>query len=106
VARKRRQLVVMGAEKNGAALALGSRKDFAAVLSCFNTGPDGGVASTGGTEFLYGPGMVIEVPTTTDQVMQAIASINDEDLALPVLMKMCKKLGWRMMDIESGRMFG
>jgi hypothetical protein len=50
--------------------------------------------------------MVIEVPTTGDQVVQAIASISDEDIALPVLMKMAKQHQWRLMDIESGRMFG
>ena len=106
MARKRRQLVLMGAERKGAAEPLGTRKELLQTLSCFNTGPDGGAPSTGGTEFLYGPGMVIEVPTTTDQVTQAIASISDEDIALPVLMKLCKQLQWRMMDIESGRMFG
>jgi hypothetical protein len=106
VARKRRQLVIMGPDNGGSPQPLGLRKDVATKLSNFNTAPDGGPASGGGTEFLYGPGMVIELPTTTDQIAQAIASINDEDIALPVLMKLCKQLQWRMMDIESGRMFG
>jgi hypothetical protein len=96
----------MGAERKGASEPLGTRKQVLQTLAGFNTSPDGGPPSTGGTEFLYGPGMVIEVPTTTDQVTQAIASISDEDIALPVLMKLCKQLQWRMMDIESGRMFG
>jgi hypothetical protein len=106
VARKRRQLVIMGPDKAGSPQPLGSRKDFAAKLAAFNTAPDGSPPSTSGTEFLYGPGMVVEVPTSSDQITQAIASINDEDIALPVLMKMCKQLNWRMMDLESGRIFG
>jgi hypothetical protein len=97
---------MMGPDKGGSPQPLGSRKDVAAKLACFNTAPDGSPPSATGTEFLYGPGMVIEVPTTTDQVTQAIASINDEDIALPVLMKLCKMLQWRLMDIESGRTFG
>jgi hypothetical protein len=96
----------MGAEKNGSPQPLGSRKELAAKLACFNTAGDGGPPSAGGTELLYGPGMVIEVPTTTDLVAQAIASISDEDIALPVLMKMCKQLQWKLMDIETGRTFG
>jgi hypothetical protein len=106
LARKRRQLVIMGPDKAGSPQPLGSRTDVAAKLSNFNTAPDGAPPGGGGTEFLYGPGMVVELPTTTDQIAQAIASINDEDIALPVLMKLCKQLSWRMMDIESGRMFG
>ena len=96
----------MGPDRAGSPLPLGTRKEVTAKLCCFNTGPDGAGPSSTGTEFLYGPGMVIEVPTTTDQVTQAIASISDEEIALPVLMKMCKTLQWRLMDIESGRMFG
>lgn len=106
VARKRRQLVIMGPDKGGSPQALGSRTDVASKLANFNTAPDGGPAAATGTEFFYGPGMTIELPTTTDQIAQAIASISDEDIALPVLMKLCRQIGWRMMDIESGRMFG
>ncbi len=106
MARKRRQLVIIGPEKAGSPTPLGSRRDFAAALANFNTGSDGGEASMTGTEFLYGPGMTVEVPTSMDLVTQAIATVSDEDVALPVLMKMCKVMQWKMMDIESGRMFG
>lgn len=106
MARKRRQLVIIGPEKNGSPTPLGSRRQFADALACFNTGPDGSAPAATGTEFLYGPGMTVEVPTSTDQVTQAIATVSDEDVALPVLMKMCRKMSWKMMDIESGRMFG
>ena len=96
----------MGPDRKGGPEPLGTRKRLLETLACFNTGPDGSPPTNTGTEVLYGPGMVIELPTTTDSVAQAIASINDEDIALPVLMKLCKQLSWRMMDIESGRMFG
>jgi len=106
VARKRRQLVIMGPEKAGSPQPLGSRRQVADALACFNTAPDGAQSSNSGTEFLYGPGMTVEIPTTSDNVNQAIASITDEEIALPVLMNMCKKLSWKLMDIESGRVFG
>ncbi len=96
----------MGPEKNGGPAPLGSRREFAQRLACFNTAPDGAAPSNSGTEFLYGPGMTVEVPTSMDTVNQAIASISDEDIAMPVLMKMCKQLQWKLMDIESGRVFG
>ena len=96
----------MGPEKSGAPQPLGTRKQVAETLACFNTGPDGAPSKNAGTEFLYGPGMTVEIPTTADTVNQAIASISDEDIALPVLMNMCKKLSWKLMDIESGRVFG
>jgi len=105
VARKRRQLVIM-AEQAGAPRPLGTRREVSAALACFNTAPDGALTSNSGTEFLYGPGMTIEIPTSTEQVNQAIANISDDEIALPVLMNMCKKLSWKLMDIESGRVFG
>jgi hypothetical protein len=106
VARKRRQLVIIGPEKGGSPAPLGSRGQVVECLSCFNTGPDGAVRENTGTEFLYGPGMTVEIPTTSDQVNQAIATISDDEIALPVLMKMCKAHAWKLMDIESGRVFG
>jgi hypothetical protein len=105
VARKRRQLVIM-AEKAGTPRPLGTRREVGEMLACFNTAADGAASSNGGTEFLYGPGMTVEIPTSTETVNQAIASISDDEIALPVLMNMCKKLGWKLMDIESGRVFG
>ncbi len=106
MARKRRQLVIMGPERNGGPAPLGSRREFTQKLASFNTAPDGALPSNSGTEFLYGPGMTVEVPTSVDTITQAIASVSDEDIALPVLMKMCKQLQWKLMDIESGRVFG
>jgi hypothetical protein len=106
LARKRRQLVIMGPEKAGSPTPLGSRRQVTEVLACFNTGPDGAPPSSMGTEFYYGPGMTVEIPSSMDQISQAIATMSDEEIALPVLMKLCKTHSWKLMDIESGRVFG
>ena len=50
--------------------------------------------------------MIVEVSTSADPVSQAVATLNDEDYAFPVLMKLCRALGWKMVDIETGRTFG
>lgn len=106
MARKRRQLVIIGKESKGGGCApLGALREVRAVLAGFNTSGDG-TPTDSGIEKLHGPGMVVELPTANDPVPQAIANVNDDDLALLVLMKLAKATGWRLMDIESGRMFG
>ncbi|MBI1189175.1 MAG: hypothetical protein GC200_00615 [Tepidisphaera sp.] len=106
MARKRRQLVIIGKETPGGGSApLGGLKEVRATLASYNTSADGS-KSESGLERLHGPGMVVELPGSIDPVTQAVASINDEDIAFPVLMKLSKSLGWRLMDIESGRVFG
>lgn len=84
---------------------LGSLRQVREALANFNTAPDGGKARLG-TEVLHGPGIVLEVPTGLDEVSQAMVTVLDEEIAWPVLSRLCKTLGWKMMDIESGRMFG
>jgi len=107
LSRKRRQVVLIGPEtKGGGAAPLGPIKELRATLANFNTGTDGAPPSNTGTELLYGPGMVIEVPTSQAIVNQAIANLSDEELAWPVLTRLCKALNWKMMDIETGRVFG
>lgn len=105
MARKSRQFVLMGAEQKGAAAPLGSLREVRDKLARFNTASDGTPPGVG-IERLHGPGYVVELPTSVEPVTQAIASVNDEDTAFPVLLKMCKTLGWRMMDIDSGRVLG
>lgn len=105
MARKRRQLVIIGKDVKGGNAPLGSLREVRATLEGYNTGPDGS-KSDAGLDRLHGPGMVIELPGAIDPVTQAVASISDEEIAFPVLMKLTKAMGWRLMDIESGRMFG
>jgi hypothetical protein len=49
---------------------------------------------------------VIELPTSVDPVTQGMVSVNDEDVALPVLFRICRTLKWRMTDLETGMSFG
>ncbi|MCC6675821.1 MAG: hypothetical protein IT436_01630 [Phycisphaerales bacterium] len=84
---------------------LGSLRQVREALSNFNTAPDGGKARMG-TEIMHGPGIVVEVATGQDEISQAMVTVLDEEIAWPVLSRICKSLGWKMMDIESGRMYG
>jgi hypothetical protein len=98
--------VLLGPEGPGAAAPLGTLREVRERLANFNTSTDGAPGKGMGTEILYGPGMVVELPTSIEPVAQAIATVSDEEIAWPVLMRICKTLRWRLMDMESGRVFG
>src|SRR5262249_9493498 len=85
---------------------LGSGDQVLKLLAPFNTAPDGGPPGSLGTMTLHGPGMTVLFPTTQKTVTKLIANMTDEEIALPVLMRACKTLGWVMMDMETGRTFG
>ena len=108
MARRRRQLVLGSAEQgaDGAMRALGSVRQVCESLADFNTAPDGAPEKSTSTRRLYGPGFVIELPTSVEVVTQGMVSVNDEDVALPVLFRMCRSLKWRLTDIETGMTFG
>jgi len=107
---RKRQIVLMKTRREGAEASemspLGSAAEVVAALSSYNTAPDGSAAGSLGTVTLYGPGMMVLMPTTQKVITQLIANLTDEEIALPVLMRACKALGWAMMDMESGRTFG
>jgi hypothetical protein len=101
---RRRQIVL--SRRNGAELApLGKPHEVLSALAAFNTAPDGAPPGLGAIT-LYGPGMTVTMPTTQSEVTQLIANLSDEEIAMPVLMRACKTLGWAMTDLESGRSFG
>ena len=75
-------------------------------LALFNTAPDGSDARSLGTRVLYGPGYMVELPTTLDTINQALVNVNDEETAWPVLSRMCRTLGWKMQDAKTGQVFG
>jgi hypothetical protein len=85
---------------------MGSEGEFIASLAPFNTAPDGSPVRRGGTQVLHGPGIVIEYADTHEQINQAILTVVDQDIAWPVLVRLCRSLGWKMQDIESGQVFG
>lgn len=90
---------------------LGPAREIKDSLAKYNTAPDGAASMSMGTEMLHGPGMVVELPPPMDgsknaPVNQALVNVSDEDIAWPVLSRACKSLGWSMMDVESGKVFG
>lgn len=93
--------------KGEAMSPLGSHTQVKDALSKYNTAPDGTPRSkTAGTEVLHGPGMIVEIPTTTDLVQQAMVTMTDDDIAWPVLERACRQLKWKLVDLETGRSFG
>jgi hypothetical protein len=94
------------AKPTGGFAPLGSEREFVALLEPFNTGPDGSPRRTGGTEVLHGPGIVVEYATTQENIAQAIVTVVDQDVAWPVLSRICRTLGWKLQDMESGQTFG
>jgi len=105
---KKRQIVLMRSKPAGSTEMepLGSTDDVLRSLAPFNTAPDGAPGGAVGTMSLHGPGMVILMPTTQPRVLQLMANLTDEEIAMPVLMRACKSLGWAMVDMESGKSFG
>ncbi|MCA9271422.1 MAG: hypothetical protein KDA31_00095 [Phycisphaerales bacterium] len=92
-------------EDAGAGMAeIGSPRSVERTLRPFNIAPDGAKGAIGTLSF-YGPGLVIEVPIAADEINQLMASVDDEETAWPVLARICRELGWKMMDPESGRTF-
>lgn len=92
--------------KGEAPQPLGTHKEVKVALERFNTGPDGGPPRSSTSEVLYGPGMVVELPTTTEMVQQAMVTMTDDDIAWPVLERLCRMLKWKLVDLETGRSFG
>ncbi|RMH10351.1 MAG: hypothetical protein D6695_11615 [Planctomycetota bacterium] len=86
--------------------SLGTVREFIDQLAPFNTAPDGSPPRQTGTEVLHGPGIVIEYASNQDEVRQAILTVVDQDVAWPVLSRLCKTLCWKMQDLESGQVFG
>lgn len=100
-----RQLVLLKPGSGGPA-PLGPLRDVRATLERYNTAGDGTGADAGGVETLHGPGFTCEVATGQPSVQQVLVNLLDEDIAWPVLSRLCKAEHWKMMDVESGRMFG
>lgn len=88
-------------------IPLGTQQQVIDALSVFNTAPDG---SKDPESFgvMHGPGFIAQLPMTgpKDPVSQIAISIQEEEIAWPVLSRVCKRLNWMMMDPGSGRTFG
>jgi hypothetical protein len=107
---RKRQLILMSPDPDAepgepAMRPLGPRAEVVESFAGFNTAADGSGRSTG-TEVLHGPGFVVEIASGQDEVMQAMITVNDEEIAWPVLSRLCRGTGWKMADPETGRTFG
>lgn len=85
---------------------LGTPKELCAALANFNTAPDGGDIRRLGTMVLHGPGFTVEYAMGHDELMQAMVVVDNTDFGWPVLSKICRAMGWKMQDTESGQIFG
>ena len=86
---------------------LGVLSAFTEHCARFNTASDNAPgAGASGVLLLHGPGFVVELMQGGKEVRQALVTCHDENLAWPVLWKLCKAAGWKLQDMESGRMFG
>ncbi len=108
---KARQIVLLKAvdprKGEGGLEPLGTIRGVTTSLARYNTAPDGNAAgNTMGVLFLYGPGLIVEMPTGDDEVRQLMVTMTDEDFSFPVLQRLCREQMWTMMDPESGRRFG
>ncbi|MGP1273084.1 MAG: hypothetical protein ACTS22_07105 [Phycisphaerales bacterium] len=84
---------------------LGSPRRVMEALAPYNTAPDGASGAALGSLTLYGPGLVVDVPSAADEITQLLVRIDDEESAWLVLARLCTQHGWKMMDPESGRTF-
>lgn len=101
---KRNLLIIKIAEPKSmddhdqAMIPIGSRREIYKSLEDYNTFPD-----REGGEFLYGPGLTIQIPANDGEVTQMLVSLADEETAWPVLDRIRNAMGWNLMDPDSGR---
>lgn len=84
---------------------LGPMRRVIAELARFNTAPDGGGGGGLGTVMLFGPGLVVDLPSSADELTQILVTVTENDTAWPVLSRLCKAMGWKMLDAETGQRF-
>lgn len=84
---------------------LGSPRRVMRELEPYNTSPDGSKGTALGSLTLHGPGLVVDLPSAADELHQVMVTVVEEETAWPVLARLCRTMGWKMMDPESGRTF-
>ena len=107
---KRRLLVLFNpndpSDPSAGNAPLGDEAAFHEKLAPYNTAPDSPPKPGAPTRTLYGPGMSVEYSTAMDPIQQAMVAVNEVDVAFPVLSRLCRQLGWKMQDTDSGQVFG
>jgi len=96
----KRQLVITGpaSDESDDAPTLGTRREVLKTLSGFNTWPD-----VEGGEFLYGPGLTMQMTPGAEELNQMLVAVLDEDIAWAVLTRLCRTTHWQLLDLDSGR---
>jgi len=94
------QLVILSREEapGGGLAAIASRVDVLRELADRNTGPE-----RAGDDLLHGPGIEIQLAPEQDPITQMLLTINDEDIAWTVILRLARDLHWRIFDPRSGR---
>lgn len=77
--------------------AIGTRREILDQVAPFNTAPD-----VNGSNALYGPGFIIELPPH-EPITQMLLTIVEEEIAWQVIMRLAKQLRWKLLDMTSGR---
>ena len=84
---------------------IGSRLQLIKELSHYNTAPE----REGDTEVLYGPGIRLEFPPSSDtgkggdSVSQMLLTVTEEEIAWLVIMRLAKEFDWKIVDTNTGR---
>jgi len=96
----KRQLVITGPAPDDPddAPTLGSRHETLVTLSRFNIWPE-----MEGGEFLYGPGLTMQMTPGAEEINQMLVAVLDEDIAWAVLTRLCTTTHWQLLDLDSGR---
>lgn len=77
---------------------IGTVDEIVRLLTDFNTGPD-----HEGGDILYGPGIRIELPPNENPVRQMLMTIEEEEIAWMVIMRIARLLEWKILDPSTGR---
>lgn len=77
---------------------IGSRAELLSRLSHYNTAPE----SEESDEILYGPGIRLEMPPG-DPINQLLVTVTEEEIAWPVMLRLCRDFNWSMLDPNTGR---
>ena len=90
---------------NPAGGALGTKAEVLEILARFNTAPDGSKEAMG---VAFGPGLHVELPWIDDQdpLQQAAVTVVDQEAAWQVISRLLKEVDWRLMDLDTGQIFG
>jgi hypothetical protein len=96
-----KQFVIQSRDRStdGELAPLGSRRDIESALAARNT-----MADHPGGETLYGPGIELCMASPDETlVRQMLLTINDEDIAWDVVLRLAREFQWKIVDPSTGR---